>query len=480
MRSFVPLACLLALASGACGKVDSTPSPDAMPVENHDGLKSGSRLKIRWADFDGAKVFAGLSDSARSGELCSPRKFSDAKTYCTPAGGTVVYRDAACSMPIGRQVRTCPLTQMQYFIETDLQACDSPAKRIFPRGQPLGGTVMYYTATATGCSGPFDGSSYDMFALGAEVPLSELAVMDTPAPTDPGRLQQRFAESADGARVFAGIYDSQLGSDCFLAFDAARSGARCVPNSSSTGYYGDASCTSQRSSYRKGCPAPKFATKYEQFCSYVSAVPTVYRNGALTTAALYLPSAMPPPACSVATGSAEMSYYEVGEQVALDVMPRAQSTEGSGRFRFVYTTAGGGKVRDSALYDTAKGTECIPTTMQDGSMRCLPIGAYGTSLYYSDAACTVEQAVVVVPNTPANGCALPPVPAYSLRTSVVTSPTCSITREVRQVGAAFVGALYVKNGNGCTVLNLGNNTAYALGSVGSLDDWSTATIVTDP
>lgn len=480
MRSFVPLACLMLLVMGACGKVDSPPPPDAMPVENHDGMKSGSRLKIRWADFDGSKVYAGLSDSMRGGEQCTPRKFSDAKTYCTPTGGTVVYRDAACTMPIGRQIRSCPQTQMQYFVETDPQACDNPAKRIFPRGAPLGGTVTYYTANATGCTGPFDGSSYDMFALGAEIPLTELAVMETPAATDPGRLQQRFAESADGARVFAGLYDSQLGSDCFLTLDATRAGARCVPNSASTGYYGDTTCTSQRSSFRKGCPAPKYATRYDLFCPYVSSVPTVYRNGALTTGALYQPNVAPPPACAAVTANPEQSYYEVGEQVSVEVAARAPASEGKGRYRFIYTTSGGSKLRDATLYDTVKQTECTPTTMPDGSMRCLPYAAYSTSLYYSDAACTVEQPVIIVPNAPATGCTLPPLPAYSLRTVTTTTPTCNVTREVRQVGAAYSGSLYFKTGTTCSLVGLGANTAYTLGAVGALDDWPMVMPTADP
>lgn len=445
-------------------------------------MKSGSRLKIRWNDFDGTKAFSGLWDSTRN-EACSARKFTDAKTYCVPNSGNIVYRDAACAMPIGRQFRSCPQVQVNYFTETDPQTCDNLTKRIFPRGAQLGGTVSYYTLSGTTCSGPFDGSAYDMFALGNEVALAEFATFETPAPTEPGRFQQRFAESADGARVFAGTYDSEMGTDCNLVLDGARTGARCVPVASSFGsYYGDSTCTSQRATFRKGCTVPKFSTRYNTFCSYIPSVPEVFRTGALTTAAVFLPNGTPPPTCTAIVPSTELSFYEVGTQVTLDSLTRTPDTEGKGRYRLVHTGFGASSLRDPQLYDTMRQTECTPTTMMDGSVRCLPLTVYSVSptTYYSDSACTVEQPILFVPSVPAANCTLPPVPAFATRTVTTTTPTCSVTREVRQVGALYAGTLYVKNVATCTAVNLGTTLAYTLGAAGAMDDWTAATVVTDP
>lgn len=468
--------------TGACGKVDSQPTPDAAPpVETHDGLKSGTRLKVRWNDFDGTKAFSSVWDSTRN-EACTPRKFTDAKTYCVPTSGTIVYRDATCTMPIGRQSRTCPQTQLNYFTDTDPQTCDNLAKRIFPRGAQLGGTVSYYSLSGTTCSGPFDGSSFDMFALGTEIPLTEFATFETPTPSEPARFQQRFAESADGARIFAGIYDSELASDCFLTLDATRANARCVPSSTSAGtYFGDTNCAVSRTSYRKGCTAPKFSTRYNLFCAYTASLPDVFRNGALTGAAVFVPTGSTP-ACQAITPSAELSFYEVGAQVALDALARTPDTEGKGRYRLLHTSLGNSRLREPQLYDTIRQTECTPTTMQDGTVRCLPVSIYGMSgtIYYSDAACTVEQPITVVPSTPATGCTLPPATGFTLRTTVSASPTCTVTREVRQIGAAYTGSLYFKNGAACTMATFTGSAPYTLGDVGSLDDWPAANVVTDP
>jgi hypothetical protein len=306
MRSF---ACLALVALMACGKVE-TPTPDAppdAPVENNDGLKSGTRLKIRWNVFDGAKTFAGLYDSTRQ-ELCSPRKFADAKTYCVPTASVVAYRDAACTMPIGRQFRSCPSTPITYFTETDPMTCDSLPKRIFPRGAQLA-LPSFYVMSGSACSLVQDSTGYDLYALGPEIPLTEFATAEATPSTDPGRIQQRFFETADGARVFSTLYDNDLGVDCFFSLDVNRGSAKCVPSSVSLGsLFGDAGCTQQRVDFRKGCTVPKYATRYSRFCSFTGAVPDIYRTGNLVANTLFSGS---PASCTAFTAATDRSYYDV-------------------------------------------------------------------------------------------------------------------------------------------------------------------------
>lgn len=477
MRSFAILAFLVLTA---CGKVDSPPLPDAgpdAPVENTDGLKSGTRLKIRWNVFDGTKSFAGLFDTTRN-ELCTPRKFADAKTYCVPVSATIAYSDANCTMPIGRQFRTCPMTPITYFTEIDPLTCDSLPKRIFPRGAQLA-LPTYYVQSGTSCLAQ-SSTGYDLFSLGAEIPLTEFVTAEEKASTDPGRMQQRFFETSDGARVFSTIYDSELASECTFTLDVTRGSAKCIPTSTGLGsLFGDAGCTQQRASFRKGCTVPKFASRFSRFCQFAPSVPDLYRTGLLASATLYSGA---PGSCTAVTGSTDFSYYDVPlALVEPGVVTRAPDTEGKGRYRLLHYSSGANLLRDAPLYDTARQTECTPTTMQDGSVRCLPTVIYGTTMLFSDAGCTAPAPVILVPSTPANGCTLPALPAFSVRTVVTTTPTCSVAREARSVGAVYTGALYTGTPANCAVFNAGTNTTvYTLGAMAATEDFPAATVVTDP
>ncbi len=479
MRSFAIWVVLM--ASAACGKVGNSPDPDAQEPTPEDtgGVKSGARLKARWHDFDGTKVLAGLLDSTRN-ELCAARKFTDAKTYCVPPAGSLVYRDAGCTMPLGYQPRSCPAVELSYFIETDPTACDNAsARKVYPRGAQVA-LASYYTMTNGVCSGPIDSSNSDLFALAAEVPLTDFVTLEAEEAPPVGRIQQRFSVGSDGSRIPRSLYDNELASDCTMVLEAGRTTARCLPTSTQLGtFFGDATCTSQRTAFRKGCTAPKHSARYERFCTGVAAIPSVFRNGALTTAPLFVQSGMVGQ-CTTTTAAATSSYYEVGAAVELESVSRAQ-IDGTGRYRRILTTSGTNSMRDGLLYDTVAQTECSVVTQQDGSVRCLPLNVYGVSSYYSDAACTVEQPVIIVPDQPATGCTLPALPGYTVALSLVTEPTCALTRNVRKVGELYTGTLYTKVGAAsCLALTLGVSKAYAVGAVGAIEDWPAATVVTDP
>jgi hypothetical protein len=116
--------------------------------------------------------------------------------------------------------------------------------------------------------------------------------------------------------------------------------------------------------------------------------------------------------------------------------------------------------------------------MQDGTVLCLPVNTYSTGTYYSDAGCTQRLQVQVVPNAPAAGCSLPPLPTFSVLTETTTTPPCSVTHTVRSLGAPYVGAVYSRPlFSLCTAIT--GSTAYTLNVV-PMDGFSAATVVTDP
>jgi hypothetical protein len=478
MRSFAFLACSMLLA---CGKVETQPQPDSgtdAPVENTDGLKSGTRLKIRWNVFDGTKSFAAVYDSARQ-ETCTPRRFSDAKIYCTPTPTTnVVYRDAACTMPIGRQLISCPATPVNYFIETDPLTCDSLPVRIYPKAAQIS-LASYYTLSTTGCA-MTSSTGYELFALGPQIPLTEFVTVEAPT-TAEGKVQRRFYEASDGARMFAGVFDNELGSECFFVQDATKTSAKCVPSSvSASTYYGDAACTIPRAEFRTGCAVPKYATRPSAGlgCAFTSQVPAIHLTGPLlATLPLYSGGR-----CTLTSPRPDHSYYPIGaELIEPGQLTRAPAAQGSGRYRPIHYASGGNLIRDTWLYDTARQAECSPTTMQDGTVRCLPVGnPYFRYDNFADAGCTMPLAVIRVPNAPAAGCTLPPLPVFATRTVTTQIPTCTSTVEVRPVGAAYTGTLYSGTPAACSPVILDNETAYALASPTSLEDFPAALVETDP
>lgn len=462
----------------ACGKVETPPQPDSgpdAPPENTDGLKSGTRLKIRWNVFDGAKSFSSLYDSVRQ-ETCFPRKFSDGKTYCAPTPSTnVVYEDAACTVPIGRQLLSCPVTPINYFMETDPVTCDNLPVKVYPKAAQIS-AANYYVLSASGCTSSVN-TGYALFRLGPAIPLNEFVAIEAPT-TAEGKVQQRYYESSDGARVFAGLFDNELGSECSLVLNADRSAAKCVPSSVGLGStFGDAACTQPRVQYRRGCVVPKYSTRFTRSCPYVSSFPDIYLTGPQAGGALYVSAGQ----CTATTPAPDLSYYSVGTAlVEPGSLTRAPSTEGTGRYRPIRYASGASTIRDTPLYDTQRQIECTPTTLQDGTVRCLPSGnPYSTGNYFSDAGCTMPIAVALIPKAESAGCTLPPVPAYVTRVTVTQTP-CTVTREARPVGAVYTGTLYNGTPANCTATSIVDHNAHVLGAAAPMDDFPAATIVTDP
>jgi hypothetical protein len=130
---------------------------DAVSPANADGLKSGSRLKLRWANFEGTKSYSGLFDSQRQ-DQGTPHRFADNRTYCVTTTNVV-----ECTMPIG------PMADNSFFTETDpLTGNNLPAK-IFSRGAQLS-LPTYCTqsdtlAGTTTCTTVTTDTSTELYAL---------------------------------------------------------------------------------------------------------------------------------------------------------------------------------------------------------------------------------------------------------------------------------------------------------------------------
>jgi hypothetical protein len=135
------------------------------------------------------------------------------------------------------------------------------------------------------------------------------------------RIKARVQSTADGAKAFAGFYDTSLSTAC--AFNrAADDTLRCLPTTYAYAgvYFGDSGCTTPIAYSSFGC-APAYAQRAETVSSCVdigyystNARQRIYSiTGAYGGAMVW--SGMPG-ACNGSTTPATLSFYTLGSEVA--------------------------------------------------------------------------------------------------------------------------------------------------------------------
>ena len=155
----------------ACAvNVEDTPrsGPSTSPVPNamaDQWYASGSRLKIRFYEYqDGAKQFAGMFDSER-GEECGFGLHADGTFRCLPAGDAIatVYSNNVCTAPVA----LVPKGQAPKLIA---QPMPNGSRRLFVRGQAYGGAIYQGITNACTQTSPDVPKDQDAWKAGDEVP----------------------------------------------------------------------------------------------------------------------------------------------------------------------------------------------------------------------------------------------------------------------------------------------------------------------
>ncbi len=134
------------------------------------------------------------------------------------------------------------------------------------------------------------------------------------------RIKARVQSTPDGAKAFAGFYDSTLATPCTFN-RAADDAVRCLPaNVAYTGtYWGDSGCTTLIAYSTTGCAAT-WASKYETTASCVDT--GVYTSSARThvysIAGAYSGSMVwvgSPASCTMTTPPAGWAFFTLGSEV---------------------------------------------------------------------------------------------------------------------------------------------------------------------
>jgi len=142
----------------------------------------------------------------------------------------------------------------------------------------------------------------------------------TPDYVSGSRIKARVQSTADGAKGFAGFYDSQLGVPC--AFNhAADDTLRCLPNTYAyvASYFSDSGCSTPLAYASFGC-AVTYAQKGEtsSSCIDIGYYSTNQRYRIYSVGSAYTSSTIwsgAPGSCSMSTTPTTLMFFNVGSEV---------------------------------------------------------------------------------------------------------------------------------------------------------------------
>lgn len=443
MRVWIAISVSLVAALSSC----ESNSPDEPPIGDlpSQDTKSGTRLKLLWDSFDGAKFKSDFvyRDSLRE-EHCLPQLWADGNLYCSPPPAEVVYEDAACTRPMGFvDADDCagPPPQTGLFSADEPSACTGRTMITGLRRGELRSPVPYYTKSDTGCAlgtNPAGG----LYTLGETVPASAFVKLSLER-AGKGRIQHSYANGEDGSRLYLGTYDPLLEGDCFWFPGFDRQSRTCmILGSASINEYSDATCTQPKASAQSSCPAPKIAMGTAPMATCPDDF-AAYRLGA-PTAATPLYDLDENDTCSAVSPEPDTSYFSLGERLTVQRLTREPIAAGGARIKPITYTDGADQFWFGELYDTQLDAQCRSSKMADGSTRCVPDDLGLIETYYTDAACSQQLRVLIHSSVP-----IPCLTLQSPRVVRVDSQACGADPQLFSVGAAYTGAVYQKVGTLC-------------------------------
>jgi hypothetical protein len=392
-------------------------------------VRSGSRLRARWAQVDGARLLAGWRDTQLGIDCQFSTPDSSGNSRCLPersweASGT--YADAGCHSALYR------LSNLPFMPESPVTAC-SEQIAILAAGGAARGPVpdRAWMLTDEGCV-PVDGANTAVLP-GDAVPASTFALAHQNPERGSARIQQLWLEGEDGSRAPFGAWDSVRQERVELA-----------PSVGSAKVWAPSNLAFAAWVPTDGAAKAFFAA--DAACSEPVAVQSTGAFGAATPLPSLVRSIPPTPSCGtqatyfqLAPGPASIFQYidsacgpvsvQPGTRTFLlgapvdDLAPGDLQLFGDGAVRIRHPTAGGHPLLPAprtngwvdSFIDAATGAPCQPTLLSDGAFHCVEGGAgsygfpddTGLNPFGLDANCSSTVAYAAAPA----GCT-PRVPAF--------------------------------------------------------------------
>jgi hypothetical protein len=376
----------------------------------------------------GARQFQGFHDTELDGD-CSFQGTDDVR--CLPSDDVEnVYRDAACTSPLGAQYTEgeCGGAPPS-FVGTYSGDCGGGFDRIWKVGEPLGATAPIYTFDVTGaCVMTTRSPSYTYYAAGDEMALDDFVGSHEEMAGD-GRLRDQVRVGDDGSRVPWAVWDAELDTACWLFGDPAR----CLPEFDYADFDADDACSVPVIGRSGTCDV--LQTSYigefrrNDTCGYTM---KIFDNaGPTTPTTLYSGSSAD--SCAPVTIS-DLDYYAAGDEVDPTTFAEVERVVGDddGRVRAYRRTADGYRAYDYGFHDAELDVDCWPTEVGGGDVRCLPGDLAGTVSLFEDAGCQTSTTLIEIYAPGECGDPDAPIPTRAVEW---VYDTCTSTAHLHEIGA---------------------------------------------
>jgi hypothetical protein len=259
-------------------------------------------------------------------------------------------------------------------IPLGLLACGNSNPGSTPPGSGQGGSSPGTGAGAGGNQGGSTGTG---------------STQEAPVYKDGSRLHARYLDGGDGALLFSGWQDTQLGAAC--SFQPAGGSLRCVPDADPdvSIVYLDSACTAPAAAVTCGSTA-KYVTVNDSPMNCAPGGPerAVYQIGdKVQSAQTY---AMFGGACAP-TGPAapSLELHSVTQvQPSTFVAGTAKEDERGGRLSVQIVTGEDGSMQTGTIHDKQLDTDCGPHEVAASDLRCTPtLASLLTGGFFADGGC---------------------------------------------------------------------------------------------
>jgi hypothetical protein len=438
---------------------------DASQPSDDDGWRSGTRLKLTWHDYDGAREYTGLYDSVLE-TSCDALPWVDGKHYCLPTVGGISFADADCTQPIGVWLAgSCDRPPPPYFAKLETVACSTAAPRsgLFRRGAETTRPAMLYQLTSGRCTGNTAPPNLDYYALEEELGPDALVEM-TPATVEMGRLQRNDFVGADGSRMPDETYDTTLDSACTIDADN-----RCAPRVGSSGAFADNQCTQSLAAAATECPAPRYGMRERRPGCADPGLEYYTVGSTVQSSTLWQ---LNTGTCTSFAPSAGFNYYQLATQVTPASLARNVDDAPGTQIRALHYTDGMASLR-GRMFDTTHNIECSGNASVS---RCLPTASATVLTYFTDPDCLVPRDFASVYSGP-SACGNPRVPMFAIKN--VTRSACMQSYEVYRIGNRYSSQVYAMN-TACTAATIQNGMLFELGAQEPLTSFAPYIEVIEP
>ncbi len=386
--------------------------------------RSGTRLSIEQYQFDDGTrlVEPGAFYDRRLHARCTPKTWIDGVVRCVPDAEAALYRDAACTMPIGIG---SAIKFPTHFIATERRDGGTLPARIFAAAAPTDAvTQAFYRADGECRPMPIGTEGTRFWNVGEEVDGTTLVpITDDEIGDD--RLGLAVRRSQDGALVPLGFRDRELGVACAPVprGDNDTLGV-CEPlEAPFATLFADPTCGEP--AILAGAPdTPSIATtRASTGClAYHEVVPSplarAYRREGSACIAV----------------SSTLTAHALGAVIDLAPVTRTPDALEGRRVQRILASDGTHNVYADRLFDTATRAECRLAKHGD-TLRCLP-PALAPIVELFEPGCMQPLVVAVVPQRPCE-----PI--------VFAARDASEGYELRAIGEVLDRTAYVSAPNGC-------------------------------